>query len=105
LIDPHGGQKDLQARVLRHVSPAFAEDPVRILRLARFHARFAPLGFRIADETLALMRQMVAAGEADHLVAERVWQETERALMLDTPSAFFLTLRECGAQGQEERAR
>ena len=97
LVDPHGGQKDLQARVLRHVSPAFAEDPVRILRLARFHARFAPLGFTIAPETMALMRAMVEAGEADHLVAERVWQETERALMLDKPGVFFQTLREAGA--------
>jgi tRNA nucleotidyltransferase (CCA-adding enzyme) len=97
LVDPHGGRRDIERRVLRHVSPAFAEDPVRILRLARFHARFAPLGFRIADETMALMRQMVAAGEADHLVPERVWQETERALMLDVPSVFFRTLRDCGA--------
>jgi tRNA nucleotidyltransferase (CCA-adding enzyme) len=97
LVDPYGGRRDLEQRVLRHVSPAFAEDPVRILRVARFHARFAPLGFRVADETLALMRQMVAAGEADHLVAERVWQETERALALDPPSVFFQTLRACGA--------
>ncbi|HUR39594.1 MAG TPA: multifunctional CCA addition/repair protein [Verrucomicrobiae bacterium] len=97
LVDPHGGQRDLAARVLRHVSEAFAEDPVRILRLARFHARFAPLGFKVADETLALMRGMVEAGEADALVPERVWQETARALMLDTPSTFFQTLRDCGA--------
>jgi tRNA nucleotidyltransferase (CCA-adding enzyme) len=97
LVDPYGGKRDLDARVLRHVSDAFAEDPVRILRLARFHARFAPLGFRIADETMALMRKMVASGEADHLVPERVWQETERALMLDKPSPFFATLRDCGA--------
>lgn len=97
LVDPYGGRRDLEARVLRHVSPAFAEDPVRILRLARFHARFAPLGFRVAEETLALMRGMVEAGEADHLVPERVWQETERALMLDAPSVFFRTLRDCGA--------
>lgn len=97
LVDPYGGRRDLEARVLRHVSPAFAEDPVRILRLARFHARFAPLGFRVADETLALMRGMVEAGEADHLVPERVWQETERALMLEVPSVFFRTLRDCGA--------
>ncbi len=97
LVDPHGGRRDLEARVLRHVSPAFAEDPVRILRLARFHARFAPLGFRVADETLALARQMVAAGEADALVPERVWQETARALALEHPSVFFYTLRECGA--------
>src|SRR5690349_5505873 len=97
LIDPHGGQKDLKARVLRHVSPAFAEDPVRILRLARFHARFAPLGFTVAEETLALCRQMVAAGEVDALVPERVWQETAKALMLERPSAFFQTLRDAGA--------
>lgn len=97
LIDPQGGQHDLQARILRHVSPAFAEDPVRILRTARFHTRFAPLGFRVAEETLALMRQMVAAGEADALVPERVWRECERALMHDKPSTFFYTLREAGA--------
>ena len=97
LVDPHGGRRDLEQRVLRHVSEAFAEDPVRILRLARFHARFAPLGFTVADETLALMRQMVQSGEADHLVPERVWQETERALMLERPSVFFQTLRDCGA--------
>jgi tRNA nucleotidyltransferase (CCA-adding enzyme) len=97
LVDPHGGRRDLEARLLRHVSPAFAEDPVRILRLARFHTRFAPLGFRIADETLALMRQMVESGEADHLVPERVWQETARALMHERPSVFFQTLRDCGA--------
>lgn len=97
LIDPHGGRRDLEARVLRHVSAAFAEDPVRILRVARFAARFAPLGFRVADETVALMRTMVEAGEVDALVAERVWKECERALMLDRPSAFFTTLRSCGA--------
>jgi tRNA nucleotidyltransferase (CCA-adding enzyme) len=76
LIDPYGGLADLQARVLRHVSPAFAEDPVRILRLARFAARFDDLGFRVAPETMDLMRGMVAAGEVDALVPERVWQET-----------------------------
>jgi tRNA nucleotidyltransferase (CCA-adding enzyme) len=97
LVDPYGGRRDLEARVLRHVSPAFAEDPVRILRVARFHTRFAPLGFRLADETLALMRQMVERGEADALVPERVWKETERALMHDKPSTFFRTLREAGA--------
>jgi tRNA nucleotidyltransferase (CCA-adding enzyme) len=96
-VDPYGGEQDVKARVLRHVSPAFAEDPVRILRLARFHARFAPLGFTVAPETMALMRGMVEAGEADHLVPERVWQETERALMGDKPSTFFQTLRDCGA--------
>lgn len=97
LIDPYGGQRDLDARLLRHVSPAFAEDPVRILRVARFAARFASLGFKLAPETLALMRQMVASGEADALVPERVWQETARALASETPSVFFQALRECGA--------
>ncbi|MCB1637125.1 MAG: multifunctional CCA tRNA nucleotidyl transferase/2'3'-cyclic phosphodiesterase/2'nucleotidase/phosphatase, partial [Xanthomonadales bacterium] len=80
LVDPFGGKRDLEARVLRHVSPAFAEDPVRILRVARFHARYAALGFRVAEETMQLMRDMVAAGEVDHLVAERVWTETRKAL-------------------------
>lgn len=97
LVDPFGGAADLQARVLRHVSPAFAEDPVRILRAARFLARFAPLGFTVAPETLALMRAMVAAGEVDHLVAERVWQELKKALELPLPSAAIALLRECGA--------
>lgn len=97
LVDPHGGEKDLRDRVLRHVSPAFAEDPVRILRVARFLARYAPLGFRIADETMALMRAMVANGEAAHLVPERVWAETRKALAEPQPSAFIRSLRECGA--------
>jgi len=97
IIDPYGGQQDLQARVLRHVSLAFVEDPVRILRLARFAARFAELGFTVADETLTLMRQMVRDGEIDALVPERVWQETERALGESSPDVFFQTLRECGA--------
>ena len=97
LIDPFNGQADLQARVLRHVSPAFAEDPVRILRGARLLARFAPLGFRMADETVALMRSMVAAGEVDHLVPERVWQELQRGLAEAQPSAMLNTLRDCGA--------
>ncbi len=97
LFDPLGGQADLQARILRHVSPAFLEDPVRILRVARFHTRFAPLGFKVAPETLSLMRQMVANGEVDHLVPERVWQEMARTLMHEVPSTFFYTLRECGA--------
>ena len=96
-VDPFGGQRDLEARVLRHVSPAFVEDPVRILRVARFAARFAPLGFSIAPETLELMRSMVTRGETDALVAERVWQETEKALREPTASAFFETLRACGA--------
>ncbi len=97
LTDPHGGQKDIQARILRHVSPAFCEDPVRILRIARFAARFAPQGFTVAPETMALMRAMVRDGEVDHLVAERVWKETERALMEQKPSRFFEVLHECGA--------
>ena len=97
LVDPFGGVADLEARVLRHVGDAFIEDPVRILRAARFMARFAPLGFRVADETMALMRRMVDDGEVDHLVAERVWQEMARALQEEQPSAFVLVLRECGA--------
>jgi tRNA nucleotidyltransferase (CCA-adding enzyme) len=95
LVDPHGGQRDLRARVLRHVSPAFAEDPVRILRLARFAARFAD--FSVAPETEALMRGMVQAGEADALVPERVWQELSRGLMEPRPSRMFEVLRACGA--------
>ncbi|MDO8312484.1 MAG: multifunctional CCA addition/repair protein [Sideroxyarcus sp.] len=94
LIDPHDGRADLKAGVLRHVSAAFAEDPVRILRAARFVARF---GFSIAPETLALMRSMVENGEVDALVAERVWQELARGLMEKQPSHFFTSLRECGA--------
>ena len=97
IVDPFGGQRDLDQRVLRHVSPAFAEDPVRVLRVARFAARYAPLGFRIADETLALMRQMVLDGEIDHLVAERVWAETRKALSEPAPSAFLKALRACDA--------
>ncbi|GAB2489293.1 multifunctional CCA addition/repair protein [Arenimonas alkanexedens] len=97
LTDPFGGRADIEARVLRHVSPAFAEDPVRILRAARFLARFAPLGFTVAPETLALMREMVAAGEVDHLVPERVWQELKKALEMPRPSAAIALLRECGA--------
>ena len=97
LIDPYGGGKDLKARVLRHVSPAFSEDPVRVLRAARFAARFAPLGFTIAPETLALMSEMVKDGEVDHLVPERVWQETLKALACDRPSVYFEVLRDCGA--------
>ena len=97
LVDPYGGRADLERRTLRHVSPAFAEDPVRILRAARFLARFAHLGFSLAPETEALMRDMVRAGEADHLVPERVWQEMQRALASRTPSALLRTLRACGA--------
>ena len=97
LIDPYDGARDIDARVLRHVGAAFVEDPVRILRAARFMARFAALGFSIAPETQALMRGMVADGEVDALVPERVWQETQRSLGAETPSAFLSTLRECGA--------
>ena len=97
LIDPFGGARDLEAKILRHVSPAFAEDPVRVLRVARFAARYADRGFRIAEETLALMRGMVADGEVDHLVPERVWAETQKALTEKTPGAFLRALRECGA--------
>jgi tRNA nucleotidyltransferase (CCA-adding enzyme) len=97
LIDPFGGVRDLDAKLLRHVSSAFAEDPVRVLRVARFAARFAARGFRIADETLALMRTMVGSGEVDHLVAERVWAETHKALTEQTPSAFVRSLRQTGA--------
>ncbi len=95
IIDPYGGRRDIAARVLRHVSPAFAEDPVRVLRLARFAARFAD--FTVAAETVALMRAMVDAGEVDELVAERVWQELSRGLMEAKPSRMFEVLRDCGA--------
>ena len=94
LIDPFGGEADLRAGVLRHVSPAFAEDPVRILRLARFAARF---GFRVAAKTLALMQDMAQNGEVDALVPERIWQELSRGLMEQTPSRMFEVLRDCGA--------
>nr|WP_091645789.1 multifunctional CCA addition/repair protein [Aquisalimonas asiatica] len=97
LVDPFNGHADLEARLLRHVSDAFQEDPVRILRLARFTARYTPLGFRPADETMALCQRMVADGEVDHLVPERVWQELEKTLSEPCPSAFFHVLRHCGA--------
>jgi len=97
IIDPFGGRTDLEQRILRHVSPAFVEDPVRILRVARFLARFAPLGFTVAPETLALMRRMVEAGEADALVPERVWRELARALDEPAPRAAIGLLRDCGA--------
>jgi len=97
LIDPYGGRADLDARLLRHVSEAFVEDPVRILRVARFAARLAPLGFRVADDTLLLMRRLADSGELRTLVPERVWQETERALAEARPEVFFATLRACGA--------
>lgn len=95
LIDPFHGQQDLSAKILRHVGPAFAEDPVRILRIARFAARFHD--FSVAPETLGLMRQMVRSGEVDHLVAERVWQELAKGLMEDKPSRMLEVLRDCGA--------
>ena len=97
LTDPFNGQQDLENKLLRHVSPAFSEDPVRILRVARFAARFAHLGFTVAPETNQLMQYMVNAGEVDALVAERVWAETDRALGEKTPTRFFEVLRDCGA--------
>ncbi|GFE81224.1 multifunctional CCA protein [Steroidobacter agaridevorans] len=97
LVDPFHGQRDLQERWLRHVSPAFVEDPVRVLRLARFAARFAPLGFRVAPETMELLREIAARGELDALVSERVWQETQRALEMPAPRQFFEVLREGNA--------
>jgi tRNA nucleotidyltransferase (CCA-adding enzyme) len=97
LIDPYGGQRDLEQRILRHVSPAFVEDPVRILRVARFAARYAALGFSLAPETLQLMQTMVAAGEVDYLVPERIWAELTKVLASNSPSVFFYTLRDCGA--------
>ena len=95
IVDPYGGQADLRAKVLRHVTGAFAEDPVRILRLARFAARFPD--FSVAPETMTLMRQMVEDGEVDHLVPERVWQELAKGLMTEKPSRMFEVLRSCGA--------
>ncbi len=97
IIDPYGGQADLEARVLRHVSEAFREDPVRILRVARFAARFRHRGFRVAPETMTLMREMVAAGEAAALVPERVWRETEAALATGAPDEYIRVLRACTA--------
>lgn len=97
LIDPYGGKADLESRWLRHVSPAFAEDPLRVLRVARFAARFARLGFRVHESTMNLMRRMTASGELDHLVPERIWAEVAKALAADTPGEFIAVLRECGA--------
>jgi len=97
LVDPYGGQQDIEKRILRHISPAFAEDPVRILRVARFAARYEHLGFTLAEETRELINAMVAAGEADYLVPERVWAELLKALNEQTPSAFFHTLKRCDA--------
>ncbi|WP_297846500.1 multifunctional CCA addition/repair protein [Pseudomonas sp.] len=97
LTDPYNGQKDLKARILRHVSPAFAEDPLRVLRVARFAARYAPDGFSIAPETLSLMQQLSESGELQALTAERSWKEISRALMENQPQVFIRVLRECGA--------
>ena len=97
LTDPFGGQQDIKDGILRHLSPAFAEDPVRVLRVARFMSRFSHLPFKVHPETMALMQQLVAQGEIEALVPERVWQEIKKSLNQVTPSAFFLTLRDCGA--------
>jgi len=97
LHDPCGGQQDLEQRLLRHVSPAFVEDPLRVLRVARFYARFAHLGFQVADETLQLMQALSASDELDHLTAERVWQECQRALCTCSPARFFSLLQQVGA--------
>jgi tRNA nucleotidyltransferase (CCA-adding enzyme) len=97
LIDPYAGKRDLESRTLRHVSEAFVEDPVRVLRVARFAARFAPLGFRVAPDTMSLMQSMVQRNEVDALIAERVWQESEKALREASASVFFRVLRDCGA--------
>ena len=97
LIDPHGGRQDIERRVLRHVSPAFREDPLRVLRVARFAARLAPLGFSVHTETMALMRQIVASGELAHLAAERIWTEIAGAMAAPRPDVFVEVLRACGA--------
>ncbi|MEN2396278.1 multifunctional CCA addition/repair protein [Pseudomonas halotolerans] len=97
LTDPYNGQRDLKARLLRHVSPAFAEDPLRVLRVARFAARYAALGFKVADETLELMRQLSDSGELQALTAERSWKEISRALMENQPQVFIQVLRDCAA--------
>ena len=97
LIDPYGGINDIKNKILRHVSDAFTEDPVRILRIARFMARYVHLGFSVANETMELMKNMVSAGEVDALVPERIWQEMQKALAEKTPSAFITTMRDCGA--------
>ena len=97
IIDPHGGQQDLSNKILRHVSNAFTEDPLRVLRVARFAARYHHLGFSIAAETLSLMSTISASGELQHLVAERVWKETDRALCERSPDIYIQVLRDCGA--------
>ncbi|MEJ2577426.1 MAG: multifunctional CCA tRNA nucleotidyl transferase/2'3'-cyclic phosphodiesterase/2'nucleotidase/phosphatase, partial [Gammaproteobacteria bacterium] len=97
VIDPYGGTRDLERRILRHVSPAFREDPLRILRVARFAARFADLGFRVHPDTLRLMEEMTASGEHEHLAPERVWAEIAGAMDTKQPSVFVSVLRDCGA--------
>lgn len=97
LIDPYGGQQDLQQQLLRHVSSAFSEDPLRVLRVARFAAKLKPLGFTIAEETLQLMQAMVQSGELSHLTRERVWQETLKSLEMPSPEVYFSVLKQCGA--------
>ena len=97
LIDPYGGQEDIKNKIFRHISPAFAEDPVRILRVARFSARYHHLGFTLAEETRSLMQAMVDSGEVDHLVPERIWAELYKALKEKTPTAFFYSLKNCNA--------
>jgi len=97
VIDPYGGQRDLEAKVLRHASPAFAEDPLRVLRVARFAARYAGLGFVVAEETLLLMRQLAESGELQALTPERSWKEISRALMEPNPEVFIRVLHDCGA--------
>jgi tRNA nucleotidyltransferase (CCA-adding enzyme) len=96
-IDPYGGLSDLKNKILRHVSPAFSEDPLRVLRVARFMAKFSDLGFTIAPDTLSLMQEMVKAGELNHLSSERIWQETYKALIASRPVAFFKALQNCDA--------
>lgn len=96
-FDPYGGMKDIELKVLRHISPAFSEDPLRVLRVARFAARFSKLGFSIAPETLSLMKALTDSGELNHLTPERVWAETEKALVTEAPQVYFQTLRDCGA--------
>lgn len=97
LVDPYGGQRDLEQKVLRHVSDAFVEDPLRVLRVARFAARFARFGFRVHESTLALMREITGSGELQHLAAERIWREIELAMKTEAPSEFVRVLRDCGA--------
>ena len=96
LIDPYGGQQDLERKILRHISPAFSEDPLRVLRVARFAARFAKLGFSIAEETLQLIANIAESGELQSLSPERIWTETEKALQTDSPQTYFQVLRDCG---------